>query len=188
MCSYILLHFLTSYNPALPVQPPSWPIPPRPLSWFPRQPPIPVPPAQTVLPPQQPLFPIQNVTPPLTSTSAPGLHSSLQVGLPGLPSSTPASVSQPLFPINSTSNVPAQSSPFLTNTLPASIASSSPTVFKGPADTNSISNTPATSGYPSQSNQGNKYIPIFNIVIFMQSLLIYLIVFDYAVHPPSLKI
>ncbi|XP_008812444.1 protein SUPPRESSOR OF FRI 4 isoform X1 [Phoenix dactylifera] len=142
------------YNPALPAQPPSWPIPPRPQSWFPPQPPIPVPPALTVLPPQPPLFPIQKITPPLTSTSAPGLHSSFQVGPPGLPSSTLPSVSQPLFPINSTSNVPAQSAPLLPNTPSTSIASSSPTVFKGATDVNSVSNTLATSGYPSQGNQG----------------------------------
>ncbi|XP_038980452.1 protein SUPPRESSOR OF FRI 4-like isoform X1 [Phoenix dactylifera] len=140
------------YNPALPMQRPSWPAPPRAQSWYPPQPPIPIPSAPTVLPPQ-PLFPIQNVTP-LTSTTAPGLQSSFQVGPPGLPSSTPPSVSQPLFPITSTSSIPAQSSPFLASTLPATIASSSPTVYKGAADLNSISNTPATSGYPAQSNQG----------------------------------
>lgn len=164
--------FLTSYNPALPMQPPSWSVPPRAQSWYAPQPPIPVPPAPTVLPPQ-PLFPIQNVTP-LTSTTAPGLQPPFQVGPPGLPSSTPPSVSHPLFPITSTSNTPAQSSPFLTSTLPATIASSSPTVYKGAADLNSISNTSATSGYPAQSNQGKKKknILVFNTCIFLQSLVI----------------
>ncbi|CAL9059241.1 unnamed protein product [Musa banksii] len=136
-----------AYNPAIPVMPPTWPIPAaRPQPWFRSPMAVPVPPAP-VLAPQQPLFPVQNVTSPMTSTSAPGLQSPLQTGPPGLPSSAPPVISQPLFPISSPAGAPPQSSPFLATSSPAIVSSSSPTMFKGVADANSVLNTTLASGY-----------------------------------------
>ncbi|XP_072995404.1 protein SUPPRESSOR OF FRI 4 isoform X1 [Typha latifolia] len=136
------------YNPALAMQPPGWPIPHRPQSWFPPQQAVPVPPVSTGLAPQQPLFPIQNAASSLTSSSASGLQPSFQVGPPGLPSSTPSPLSQPLFPIGTTA---AQSSPFLAAAVPLA---SSPTVLHGAGDANSLSVTTAAGGYSTANNQG----------------------------------
>jgi hypothetical protein len=87
------------FNPAFAVRPPMWPMlqrgPQQP--WFPPQRPlsIPVPPAASTLtqPHQQPLFPIQNMIP--GTTAAMGLQPAFQVA-PPMP---PPAVSQPLFPI-----------------------------------------------------------------------------------------
>ncbi|XP_064987602.1 protein SUPPRESSOR OF FRI 4-like isoform X1 [Musa acuminata AAA Group] len=118
------------YNPTIPVMPPTWPLPAaQPQPWF--RPPLAVSVPPPVVAPQQPLFPVQNVTAPMTSTSAPGLQSPLQAGPPGLPSSAPPAVSQPLFPIHSPAGAPAQRSPFLTTSSLAIISSSSPTMLKG---------------------------------------------------------
>ncbi|RWW80442.1 hypothetical protein BHE74_00011214, partial [Ensete ventricosum] len=126
--------------------PPTWPIPAaRPQPWFRSPMAVPVPPAP-VLAPQQPLFPVQNVTTPMT-TSVPGLQSPLQTGPPGLPSSAPTAISQPLFPISSPAGAPAPNSSFLATSSPAIVSSSSPTMLKGVADANSVLNTAIASGY-----------------------------------------
>ena len=131
--SHMLCIFLIRYNPTIPVMPPTWPLPAaQPRPWF--RPPLAVSVPPPVVAPQQPLFPVQNVTAPMTSTSAPGLQSPLQAGPPGLPSSAPPAVSQPLFPIHSPAGAPAQRSPFLTTSSLAIISSSSPTMLKGIAD------------------------------------------------------
>lgn len=145
--------YLTRYNHALPVPPPTWPVPAaRPQPWFPPQLTIPVPPAPVVAP-QQPLFPIQNVMTPLNSTSGVGLQSPLP---PGVSSSTPPAVSQPLFPISSPAGVPAQSSPFLATSSPAVISSTSPMMLKGVADASPVSSI-AASGYVALNNSGAKF-------------------------------
>ncbi|XP_042452745.1 protein SUPPRESSOR OF FRI 4-like [Zingiber officinale] len=133
------------YNPVFQFQRPTWPIPAvRPNPWFPPQVSVPVPPP--VIAPQQPLFPIQNATTPLTSTSTPGLPTPPQAGPPGLPTSTPPLVPQPLFPINSPAGVPAHSSPI--------ISSASPTLLKSIADANSVLNSVTGSGYITPNNPG----------------------------------
>ncbi|ONK76315.1 uncharacterized protein A4U43_C03F26310 [Asparagus officinalis] len=129
------------YNAAqMGIQPPRWPVATQPQPWFP-PPAVSVPPIPAGLAPQQPLFPIQNVGASLTATNTPGTQQPFQVGPPGLSTSTPLSVSQPLFPIGvSASNTPAQSSPFLSSTHPGALSSSSPTILKGQYDANSLSN------------------------------------------------
>lgn len=115
---------------ALPLQPPSWPVRPQPQPWFPPNPVTLVPPSPAGLS-QQPLFPVQNVSTPLTPTAT-VLQPLFQVAPPGLPSSTPTSLPQPLFPIN---NISAP-------------------------DVNSSSSNVATTGYNTPSNQagGAPYI------------------------------
>ncbi|XP_020700350.1 protein SUPPRESSOR OF FRI 4 isoform X2 [Dendrobium catenatum] len=113
------------YNPAaLPLQPPSWPMQPQPQSWFPSNPVALVPPPPAGLA-QQPLFPVQNVSTSLTPTTT-VLQQSFQVAPPGLPSSTPTPLPQPLFPINNLSA----------------------------PDVNSSSSNASTTGYNTPSNQG----------------------------------
>ncbi|XP_074581854.1 protein SUPPRESSOR OF FRI 4-like [Curcuma longa] len=125
------------YNPALPFQRPTWPIPAiRSNPWFPSQVSVPVPPLVVATP-------IQNATTPLASTSTSGLLTPPQAGPP---TATPPLVSQPLFPINTPAGVPAQSSPTL--------SSASPTMLKGVADANSGLNTAIGGGYISQNNPG----------------------------------
>lgn len=132
------LHFMIRYNPAIPAQPSTWPMPPRPQPWFPAAAvPLPVP---TGVAPQQPLFPIQSVRTPLTPGAPPGLQPSFPIGPPGLPSVPPAvPVSQPLFPITSATGTPSQSSPFVAASLPPTVSSAAPGEFKG-VDANSMPN------------------------------------------------
>lgn len=149
----MLLHdaFLTRYNPAFRVPRPTWPIPDaRPQPWFPQ---VSVPITPAVVVPQQPLFPIQNPTTSLISTSTPLIESPLQAGPPGLPTSTPVIVSQPLFPINNPAGVPSQSSPFLASST-AIISSSSLTLLSGAVDANSTSNTSTGGGYVAPNDPG----------------------------------
>ncbi|CAA6669859.1 unnamed protein product [Spirodela intermedia] len=113
------------YNPAtLTAQPSVWPLPPRPQPWFQPMPVGPLPPAMpSGLATQPGLFPIQNAQNMLTSTP-PGYQQGSQIGPPGLPSSAPFPVSQPLFPI-STSSAPSLGPPG----LPSSTASVSQPLF-----------------------------------------------------------
>ncbi|KAG0455042.1 hypothetical protein HPP92_024334 [Vanilla planifolia] len=112
------------YNPAaLPVQRPAWTVQTQPQPWFPANPTALVPPPSASLV-QQPLFPVQNVSAPLTPTASVP-QPAFQAPLPGLPVSTPP-LSQPLFPINNTST----------------------------ADVNSASSIITTTGYVAPSNQG----------------------------------
>lgn len=114
---------MISYNAGpMGMRPPTWPVTAQPQSWFPMPP--------VGLAQHQPLFPIQNAANPLSTTAALGIQLPFQVGVQGRPSSGPLSVSQPLFPIGNTSSTPIQN---LASTLPAL---SSPTVFKGQAETN----------------------------------------------------
>ncbi|KAL5731318.1 Protein SUPPRESSOR OF FRI 4 [Ranunculus cassubicifolius] len=92
------------YNSALAVPPGGWPIPPRPQPWFQQHPAVSLPTGA----PGGPLFPIQNVNPSGTSTFPP----SFPITSPGLPSTPPLSVSQPLFPVSGSNSLPAQSLPF----------------------------------------------------------------------------
>ncbi|KAI3857540.1 hypothetical protein MKX03_011345, partial [Papaver bracteatum] len=83
-----------TYNSAMAVPPLGWPLP-----WFQPQHPSLSPMGSTQV--QQPLFPIQNVKPPLGSTtSSPAIPPPLHVTPPGLPSPARSQpVSQPLFPV-----------------------------------------------------------------------------------------
>lgn len=116
------------YNPALSMQPPSWPVQPHPRPWFPPNPVAmaPPPPAGLV---QQPLFPVQNTSSPLTPSGT-ALQSSFRPAPPGMPSPTATSLPQPLFPINNI-NAP---------------------------DVNSTSSTVTATGFNATSNQGASYI------------------------------
>lgn len=146
------------YNTAaLAAQAPNWPMPPRPQHWFPvpPHPAVSLPPTASMgLMQQQPLFPIQNVNPSLTSAPTPALRPSFPISPPGIPPPTPVSVPQPLFPISTNSNTPAQSSPFSVPAPPATIPSSSPAEFKNAVDTNTISNSSTASTYLAPNVQG----------------------------------
>ncbi|XP_027770570.1 protein SUPPRESSOR OF FRI 4-like isoform X1 [Solanum pennellii] len=108
------------YNPAVPMRPAGWPVPPRPLPWYPQYPAVMFPPTAPMGLPQQPLFPVQNVRPPVQATAPPILQPSLPVAPPGLPVSTPpVPVSQPLFPVVPNNNF-IQSLPMLTASVPLS--------------------------------------------------------------------
>ncbi|OAY54445.1 protein SUPPRESSOR OF FRI 4 [Manihot esculenta] len=129
------------YNSAVPVPPAGWPLPPRPQPWFPQPPAVSIPPPAPVGYAQQPLFPVQNVRPPLPSSTAPA-----QVAPPGLPSSAPPiPVSQPLFPVVN-NNLP-QSSPFSAPLPSPNISSSSPAEVKGSVDVHSGANSSLTTSF-----------------------------------------
>lgn len=115
--------------------PAGWPVAPRPQPWYPQHPAVSVPPvAQMGLPPQ-PLFPVQGVRPPLPPAAPPGLQATMPVVPPGLPaSSPPVPVSQPLFPVVPTNNIPVQGSAFSAPMLPTSLPLSSPAETKNSAD------------------------------------------------------
>ncbi|KAK4360864.1 hypothetical protein RND71_019816 [Anisodus tanguticus] len=126
------------YNPAMPMPmpPAGWPVPPRPLPWYPQYPAGSVPPMGL---PQQPLFPVQNVRPPMPATARP-----THAAPPGLPASTPpVPVSQPLFPVVPNNNHLAQSSPFSAPMLSTSVPMSSAAEARSFIDPNA----PATIGY-----------------------------------------
>ncbi|KAK1281107.1 hypothetical protein QJS04_geneDACA021141 [Acorus gramineus] len=115
-------------------------MPARPQPWF-AQRTVTVSPVPMGMAPQQPLFPIQNVRPPMTPMTA---ATSFQINPPGLPS-TPVAVSQPLFPIATNTNVPIQSAPFSSTSIPSSIPSTAPADFKNPVDINSSTVTSTAS-------------------------------------------
>ncbi|XP_059656989.1 protein SUPPRESSOR OF FRI 4-like isoform X2 [Cornus florida] len=142
------------YNPALPMPPAGWPVPPRPQPWYPHQPAVSFPPHMPLGLAQQPLFPVQNVRPPLPSTASPTFQPSLPITPPGLASSTPSiPASQPLFPVVANNNIPSRSSPFSAPMLPTSTPISTPVELKSSIDlhTNNIS---VTSSYHNPSIQG----------------------------------
>lgn len=133
------------------MQTPSWPVAGRPQPWFPPSA-VPIPPVAVGLAPHQPLFPIQNAAASLISPTVHGIQPSFQAGPPGLSTSTPVPVSQPLFPIGiNPVGMASQGSPFSTTTLPGSMESSAPTILKGQVDTNAASNT-GTGGGASYTN------------------------------------
>ncbi|KAF3637616.1 Protein SUPPRESSOR OF FRI 4 [Capsicum annuum] len=127
------------YNPALPMPPAGWPVPPRP--WYPQYPPGSVPPPAPMSLPQQPLFPVQNVRPPMPATAPPTL-----VAPPGIPA-PPVPVSQPLFPVVPNNNNLAQSSPFSPPPMSMSVPLSSAAEAKSLFDPNMGSNAPTAIGY-----------------------------------------
>ncbi|GFS44812.1 zinc finger (C2H2 type) family protein [Actinidia rufa] len=131
------------YNPALPVPPAGWSVPPRPQQWFPPYPAASVPPAPLGMV-QQPLFPVQNVRPPVPS-SAPLVQPSFPIAPPGLSQAANVPVSQPLFPVVVNNNISAQSLPFSAPTLSTSIPLSSPLELKSSIDISN--NFSAASGY-----------------------------------------
>lgn len=97
--------------------PGGWSVPPRPQPWFPPYPAVSVPPPVPAPVPaplgpvqQQPLFPVQGAMPPATLSS---FQSSAQMTPPGLPANS-LPVSQPLFPVGSSINMPTQNVPFTT--------------------------------------------------------------------------
>ncbi|XP_070025210.1 protein SUPPRESSOR OF FRI 4-like isoform X3 [Nicotiana sylvestris] len=141
-------HFLVQchhciYNPAVPMPPAGWPVPPRPQPWYPQYPAVSVPPPAPMGLPQQPLFPVQNVRPPMPAIAPPTL-----VSPPGLPASNPpVPVSQPLFPVVPNNNHLSQSSPFLPPMLSTSVPLSSAADTNSLIDPNMDNNTPATIGY-----------------------------------------
>ncbi|KAF9587634.1 hypothetical protein IFM89_004466 [Coptis chinensis] len=130
------------YNSALAVPPPGW----RPQPWFPPHPAVSMPTAGPVGMAQQPLFPIQNVTHPMSSVTTPAISSSFPIAPPGLPSLTPP-VSQPLFPVGGNGSIPTQSSPFS-----ASIPSTST------SETYSSVYTSTTNSYAPPTIQGKNEI------------------------------
>ncbi|GLT52382.1 hypothetical protein SLA2020_257290 [Shorea laevis] len=149
------------YNPAVPVPPAGWPVPPRPQPWFPQHPAVSVPPAPIGYA-QQPLFPVQSVRPPMpvSSTTSPALQPS-QIAPPGLPASTPpglsastppGSVPQPLFPVVS-NNVPTHSLPF-SAPFPTSIPPTSSAEVKSTSDAQSSVNAAMTSTYQAATIPG----------------------------------
>lgn len=118
-------------------RPPIWPTPPA-QAWYPQQaaypqqviypqqPAVSVAPVVAGLPPQQPLFPIQNVPTPMTSAPANVLQTSFPMVPPGVPSPVAPQVSQPLFPVNTSTVNGAASSPFVAPVAPGTIPASSP--------------------------------------------------------------
>ncbi|KAJ0082532.1 hypothetical protein Patl1_12151 [Pistacia atlantica] len=101
---------------------------------------------------QQPLFPVQNVRPPLPSSTS-ALQPS-QVIPPGMPLSTqPVAVSQPLFPVVN-NNTPTQSSPFSAPIPSTTVPVSSSAEIKGSIDAHSGANSTMTSSYHVPSMQG----------------------------------
>ncbi|GAA0159748.1 DNA metabolism protein [Lithospermum erythrorhizon] len=86
-----------------------WPVPPRPQPWYPQYPAGSIPPPPMGLP-SQPLFPLQNMRPGMVSM-APSVPPALPITPPGLTSVPNVSVSQPLFPVVSNSNMSSQSAP-----------------------------------------------------------------------------
>nr|GEV69020.1 protein suppressor of FRI 4 isoform X2 [Tanacetum cinerariifolium] len=114
------------YNPGLLVPRAGWPGPPRPQQWYPQNPAGSVPPAPLGMMPQ-PLFPVQAMRPPISTTGPPGLQPSYPVAPPGLPTSSPSVVSQPLFPVLASSNgMPTPGSAYSSATLTASVPLNSP--------------------------------------------------------------
>ncbi|KAJ6947068.1 hypothetical protein NC651_001690 [Populus alba x Populus x berolinensis] len=141
------------YNSAVPVPPAGWPVPPRPQPWFPTHPAVSISPSAPIAYAQQPLFPVQNMRPPVPSTTSIALPPS-QAPPPGLPSSTPP-VSQPLFPVVN-NNLP-QSSPFSAPLPPTSISSSSPGEVKGSVNVHSGVNSSMTTAYLPAGTLGNTH-------------------------------
>ncbi|GFZ19565.1 zinc finger (C2H2 type) family protein [Actinidia rufa] len=134
------------YNPALPVPPAGWSVPPHPQPWFPPYPAASVPPAPLRMV-QQPLFPVQNVRPPVPSNAP-----VVQPSPPGLSQAAPVPVSQPLFPVVANNNISTQSLPFSAPTLSTSIPLSSPLELKSSIDISN--NSSAASGYHKPGIQG----------------------------------
>ncbi|KAF8412667.1 hypothetical protein HHK36_000635 [Tetracentron sinense] len=148
-----------NYNTALQVPPSGWPVPARPQPWFPQHPVVSLPPAAPMGLAQQPLFPIQNVKPPLPSTTSPTIKPSFQINPPGLPPSMPPiPVSQPLFPISGNNNIPTQNSPFSASALSTTIPSSSPAELKNSVDSYSSANTSIANSYNDPSIQGGIFV------------------------------
>lgn len=142
-----------SFSSAVPVPPAGWPVPPRPQPWYPQHAAVSIPPPAAVGYAQQPLFPVQNVRPPLASSTSPALQPSPVVP-PGMPSSTPpVTVSQPLFPVVN-NNTTSQSSLFSAPIPSTSIALSSSAEIKGSVDAHSSANTSVTNSYHVPSMQG----------------------------------
>ncbi|KAK3129448.1 hypothetical protein QOZ80_6BG0479860 [Eleusine coracana subsp. coracana] len=115
------------YNPALNplmVRPPVWP--PRPAQvWYPQQP---------------------NVLSPMTSATT-----SFPMVPPGVPSPVAPQVSQPLFPVNTSSVNGAASSPFVASVAPGTIQTNSPAAPAGAYGTNH-QGTGAVGSPPSVAN------------------------------------
>lgn len=146
-----------SYNPRIPGPPAGWQVPPRPQPWYPQHPAVSAPPpGQAGLPPQ-PLFPVHNIRP---SAAPPVIQPSLSVTPPGMPATTPIPVSQPLFPVVPSNNIP-QSSPFsapmpsLSLPLRSSLEMTSAPQFGSTLPINSY----LTSGIPGLCFPFNLYFP-----------------------------
>ncbi|CAI9090673.1 OLC1v1025491C1 [Oldenlandia corymbosa var. corymbosa] len=148
------------YNPAVPMPPVNagWPAPPRPQPWYPQHPAVSVPPVTQVVMPPQPLFPVQGMRPPMPPAGPLGLQVTMPMVPPGLPSSTaPVPVSQPLFPVVPTNNIPGQGSPFSAPTIPTSLPLSSPAELASNASLTAA--TPVNShSYASGPNTGGPSI------------------------------
>ncbi|XP_044497044.1 protein SUPPRESSOR OF FRI 4 [Mangifera indica] len=139
------------YSSAVPVPPASWPVPPRPQPWYPQHTAVSIPPVPAGYV-QQPLFPVQNVRPPLPSSTS-SLQPS-QVIPPGIPLSTPpVAVSQPLFPVVN-NHTPTQSSPFSAPIPPTTIPVTSSAEIKGSVDATAGASSTMASSYYVPSMQG----------------------------------
>ncbi|XP_031392445.1 protein SUPPRESSOR OF FRI 4 isoform X1 [Punica granatum] len=142
------------YNPSVSIPSSGWSVPPRPQPWFPPYTAASVPPPVAALAPapsgpmqQQPLFPVQAAMAPAPPST---FQSSPQITPPGLPSSTNAlPVSQPLFPVGSSTNMPSQSVPFTTSGI-----SHSPADLKSPFAQSGAISTPGSSYHTPGSQDG----------------------------------
>ncbi|GAV70294.1 LOW QUALITY PROTEIN: hypothetical protein CFOL_v3_13792, partial [Cephalotus follicularis] len=142
---------------AVPMPPAGWPVPPRPQPWYPQPPAVSIPPAAPMGYVHQPLFPVQNVRPPMPTTTSATIQPPL-VAPPGLPSSTPpVLVSQPLFPVVN-NNLPNHSSPFSAPLPSTSIPSISSVELKGSIDRHLGANTSMTNSYHTPSIPGGALV------------------------------
>lgn len=137
--------------------PGAWAVPPRPQPWYPQPPSVSIPPPAPYA--QQPLFPVQNVR--LPATASPAVSTS-QVTPPGLPTSTPVAVSQPLFPVVGNNHTTTQSSTFSAPSLSTSDPSITPALSASvPVDVYSGANTSFISSYQTLGVPGDQMFSFF---------------------------
>ncbi|GMH06716.1 hypothetical protein Nepgr_008556 [Nepenthes gracilis] len=141
------------YNTAV-ASPLGWQVP-RPQPWYPSHPVVSVPSAPPVVIPQKPLFPVQNVNPPQTSSVSPVPQPSYPINPPGVHSSPAAvSVSQPLFPVGTTTSMPNQSLTVSPPVLSASLSPNTMAEVKASSATYSIASTNVVNNYHLPTTQG----------------------------------
>jgi len=128
-------------------------VPPR-QPWFSQPPAVSVPPPAPYT--QQPLFPLQNVRPPMPATAPAAMQT--QIAPPGLLTSAPVPVSQPLFPVVGNNHTTTQSS-YSAPPLPSSVPSVTPVMSANvPVDTHLSTHSSVTNSYQAIGVPGNLYI------------------------------
>lgn len=147
-----------SYNPAVPMPRVGWPIPPRPQPWLGQRPAVSVPQPGALGMVQQPLFPVQNFRPPMPSTTSPGLQPSLTAAPPVLPVSTPATVSQPLFPVVANHNISTQAPPFSAPLFPTNVPLSSSAEHNSSTDLHGSNISSLASSYHTPGFPGTRFV------------------------------